>query len=213
MMYPLVRDLAAEGIPVVVTCEVLGFSPQAFYKWRARPVCDRDWDDAVLTNAIVDIHTEDPEFGYRFIADELEAAGHVVGESRVHRLCREHQVWSTTTRKGRKGKGKRPGPAVHDDLVQRNFTATEIDRTWLTDITEHPTGEGKLYLCAFKDVCSNRIVGYSISDRMTAKLATTALRTAIARRQPNRIVIVHSDRLSLVSSGPGRSAGCSPTRS
>lgn len=194
MMYPLVRDLAAEGIPVVVTCEVLGFSPQAFYKWRARPVCDRDWDDAVLTNAIVDIHTEDPEFGYRFIADELEAAGHVVGEGRVHRLCREHQVWSTTTRKGRKGKGKRPGPAVHDDLVQRNFTASEIDRTWLTDITEHPTGEGKLYLCAFKDVCSNRIVGYSISDRMTARLATTALRTAIARRQPRRIVIVHSDR-------------------
>ena len=49
---PLVRDLAAEGIPVVVTCEVLGFSPQAFYKWQTRPYSDRDWDDAVLLNAI-----------------------------------------------------------------------------------------------------------------------------------------------------------------
>lgn len=128
---PLVRDLAAEGIPVVVTCEVLGFSPQAFYKWRANPVCDREWDDAHLTNAIVDIHADDPEFGYRFIADELEAAGHQAGETRVHRLCREHKVWSTTTKKGRKSSGKRPGPAVHDDLVQRVFTAPR----------RRPTGE------------------------------------------------------------------------
>lgn len=75
MMFPLVRDLAAEGIPVRLTCGVLGFSPQAFYKWRCRPCSDRDWADAHLTNAIVDVHADDPEFGYRFIADELEQAG------------------------------------------------------------------------------------------------------------------------------------------
>jgi putative transposase len=55
MTFPLVRDLAAEGIPVVVTCEVLGFTPQAFYKWQARPYSDRDWDDAHLMSAIVDV--------------------------------------------------------------------------------------------------------------------------------------------------------------
>ena len=75
MMYPLVQELAAEGIPVTVTCGVLGFSTQAFYKWQADPICDRDFDDAHLTNAIVDIHFDDPEFGYRFIADELERGG------------------------------------------------------------------------------------------------------------------------------------------
>ena len=194
MMFPLVRDLAADGIPVVVTCEVLGFTPQAFYKWRANPVSQRDWDDAHLANAIVDIHADDPAFGYRFIADELEADGHVASENRVHRVCREHKVWSTTCRKGRKGSGKRPGPAVHDDFVKRVFTAERLDEVWLTDITEHPTGEGKVYCCAIKDVCSNRIVGYAIADRMTAQLATTALRTAIARRQPTGTVVVHSDR-------------------
>ena len=194
MMFPLVRDLATGGIPVVVTCEVLGFTSQAFYKWCKNPVCDRVWDDAQLTNAIVDIHADDPEFGYRFIADELGHGGFRVGEGRVHRLCRQHRIWSTTTRKGRKGSAKTPGPAVHDDLVQRVFAAAGIDQVWLTDITEHPTGEGKLYLCAIKDVCSNRIVGYSISDRMTAQLATSALRTAIARRQPHGSVVVHSDR-------------------
>ena len=194
MTFPLVRDLAAEGIPVVVTCEVLGFSPQAFYKWRANPVCDRDRDDAYLANAIIDIHADDPAFGYRFIADELEADGHQASENRVHRVCREHKIWSTTSRKGRKGSGKRPGPAVHDDLVKRVFTAEHLDEVWLTDITEHPTSEGKVYCCAIKDVCSNRIVGYAIADRMTAQLATTALRTAIARRQPASTVVVHSDR-------------------
>jgi len=99
----------------------------------------------------------------------------------------------TADSKGRKGKG-RPGPAVHDDLVKRNFTAARPDAVWLTDITEHPTGEGKLYACIIKDVFSNRIVGYAIGPRMTAKLARSALRAAIARRQPARVVVVHSDR-------------------
>ncbi len=193
MTYPLVRDLAAEGIPVRLICGVLGFSPQAFYKWCARPISDRDLHDAYLANAIVDAHRDDPEFGYRFLADELERAGHQVGERRVWRLCNEHRIWSTTTKKGRIGKG-RPGPAVHDDLVERNFTADHPDQIWLTDITEHPTAEGKIYCCAIKDVFSNRIVGYSIDDRMTAQLAVGALRAAIARRQPDGTVVVHSDR-------------------
>ena len=210
MIYPLVLELADDGVPVTVTCGVLGFSPQAFYKWRSQPVCDRDLDDARLVNRIVDVHADDPEFGYRFITDELQAAGETVSENRVHRLCRDHRIYSTTIRKGRTGSGKRPGPAVHDDLVQRDFTATNIDEVWLTDITEHPTSEGKLYVCAFKDVCSRRIVGYAISERMTSRLATSALRTAVARRAPHGTVVVHSDRglqfrFKSVPSGPGRS--------
>jgi hypothetical protein len=60
--------------------------------------------------------------------------------------------------------GKKAGPPVHDDLVRRDFTATAQNRLWLADITEHRTTEGKLYLCAVKDACSNRIVGYSIGS-------------------------------------------------
>ena len=192
MMYPLVRDLAAEGIPVVVTCRVLEFSPQAFYKWRANPISNRDLDDAYVVNELVDAHADDPEFGYRFLADELERAGHRLNERRIWRLCRDNGIWSTTTKKGRKGKV--PGPAVHDDLVQRDFTASRPDAMWLTDITEHPATEGRLYVCAIKDVLSNRIVGYALDERMTAALATSALRAAIARRRPVGTVVVHSDR-------------------
>jgi putative transposase len=176
-----------------VTCGVLGHSTQAFYKWQKEPVCRRDLDDAHVVNAIVDIHRDDPEFGYRFISDELEKAGHTLGEGRIHRLCKRHRIWSVTTKKGRRGSGKIPGPAVHDDLVQRNFRSLRPDAIWLTDITEHPTAEGKLYCCALKDLFSNRIVGYAIGPRMTAELATSALRQAIARRTPSG-TLVHSDR-------------------
>jgi putative transposase len=194
MMFPLVQDLAAEGFSVRLTCGTLGFSPQAFYKWQARPCSDRDLNDAWLTNALVDLHGDDPEFGYRFLTDELTDAGAEVGERRVWRLCRDQRLWSTTTKKGRTGKG-RPGPAVHDDLVQRNFTAEGPDRVWLTDITEHPTGEGKLYCCAIKDVFSNRIVGYSIDSRMKARLVVAAIEMAVARRGGDVAgCILHSDR-------------------
>jgi transposase InsO family protein len=191
MMYPLVLDLAAEQIPVAVTCRVLGFSKQAFYKWRADPVSRRDWDDAHLTNAAVDIHHDDPEFGYRFITDELAGHGITASRNRVNRLCTQQRLWSVHSRK--RGTGRRPGPPVHDDLVRRDFTAAAPNELWLTDITEHPTAEGKLYLCAVKDACSKRIVGYSIDARMTSDLAVAALRNALALRGPVDTV-VHSDR-------------------
>ena len=82
---------------------------------------------------------------------------------------------------------------MRDDLVRREFTAPGPDRLWLTDISEHPTGEGKMYLCAVKDFSSNRIVGYSINERMTSELAVSAPRMAIQRRNP-AATTVHSNR-------------------
>ena len=73
MSYPLVRDLATEGIPVRLTCGVLGHSTQAYYAWLARPISDREMEDAYLTNALIDAHEDDPEFGYRFLTDESRA--------------------------------------------------------------------------------------------------------------------------------------------
>jgi len=69
---------------------------------------------------------------------------------------------------------------VHNDLVDRRFLAGQPNQMWLTDITEHPTDEGKLYLCAIRDVCSGRVVGYSMDSRMKAALAVSALHNAIA---------------------------------
>ena len=191
MMYPLVQELAVDGIPVTLSCRVLGFSKQAFYKWQANPISDRDWSDACLINIALDIHHDDPAFGYRFIADQLAERGVTASENRVQRLCQQERIWSVFAKK--RGLSRRAGPPVHDDLVDRDFTAAAPNVIWLTDITEHPTSEGKLYLCAIKDVWSTRIVGYSMSHRMTASLAVSALSNAVALRDPAGTV-VHSDR-------------------
>ena len=108
--------------------------------------------------------------------------------------AQEYQIFSVIVKK-RRSKGK-PGPAVHDDLLQRDFTASQLDEKWVTDITEHETLEGKLYLCTFKDLFSNRIVGYSMSDRMKAELCVNALRYSVTARKPDN-TIVHSDRQSV----------------
>lgn len=180
MMYPLVLDLADDGISVMVTCRVLVFSTQAFYKWRKAPVSQRDWDDVHLINAARDIPADDPAFGYRFIADELRACGTTAGENSVSRLRSPEHIWSVFAK--RRGLNHRSGPPVHDDLVQRQFSAQAANQVWLADITEHRADEGKLYLCAIKDVYSNRIVGYSIDARMKSSLVVAALDHAVALR-------------------------------
>lgn len=197
MMYPLVRELAATGarirVPVAVTCRVLGLVRQKYYQWLADPVTASEWEQAHRVNALVDAHRDDPEFGYRLLRDEAEDAGWPMASRTAWSLTASAGLVSATQRRKR-GKGTKPGPPTFDDLVQRQFTAEGPNQLWLTDITEHRTDEGKLYLCAIKDVYSNRIVGYSISDRMKARLAVSALENAVARRGDVAGCVVHSDR-------------------
>ncbi|GEL95902.1 integrase [Cellulomonas composti] len=192
-MYPLVSELAADGVPVTVTCRVLKLARQPYYRWLAAPVTRHDLDEAYLANVLFDAHRDDPEFGHRLLADEAALAGLSACDRRVWRICRDNRWWSVFG-KARGKNGKKPGPAAHDDLVRRQFRADAPNRLWLWDITEHPTAEGKLYLCAIKDVYSGRIVGYSISDRMKSRIAVNALVSAVQRRGDVAGCIVHSDR-------------------
>jgi putative transposase len=189
-----VSELPADGIPVAVTCRVLNIARQPYYRWLARPVTDAELAEAYRADALFDAHRDDPEFGYRFLADEARAAGRPMVERTAWKICSGMGWWSTFSRKRRRGKGRRPGPPVHDDLVKRDFTADGPNRLWLADITEHRTGEGKLYLCAIKDVWSNRIVGYSIDSRMKSRLAVNALHNAAARRENTAGCLLYTDR-------------------
>lgn len=161
---------------------MLGFSTQGYNKWRRPPVSQRVWDDAHLTNLARDIYLDDPEFGYRFVSDEIAEKGVVASERRVWRTCSEQQLWSLRAKK--RGLTRKAGPPVHDDLVLRHFTADRSSQIWLTDISEHRTDEGKLYLCAIKDMYSRRIVGCSNNNSMTSALAVSAVRNAVRLRGP-----------------------------
>ncbi len=183
-----------------MACRVLGLSTQGYYKWLKSPVSQRDWDDAHLIDVALRIHADDPGYGYRFIADELAELGYGASENRIWRLCSAQGIFSVHAKK--RGRNRKPGPPVHDDLLafidergrpRHDFSATAPNQKWLTDISEHPTGEGKLYLCAIKDCYSNKIVGYSIDSRMKSSLVVCAIRNAITIRMPDG-TILHSDR-------------------
>ncbi len=186
-------ELAVDGIPIAVACRVLKLARQPYYRWLADPVTNAELVQARRANALFDAHRDDPEFGYRFLLDEARDAGQVMADRTAWRICRDNGWWSAFGKK-KGGKGRRPGPPVHDDRVMRDFAAEAPNQLWLSDITEHKTAEGKLYLCAVKDVFSNRIVGYSISDRMKARLAVDAVNNAAARRGDVAGCVFHTDR-------------------
>ncbi|WP_143762107.1 IS3 family transposase [Isoptericola variabilis] len=202
MMYPLVRELAVDGIPVTVTCRVLKIARQPYYRWLREPVTEAELTEAYRANALFDAHKDDPEFGYRFLVDEARDAGEPMAERTAWRICSQLGWWSAFG-KPKRGKAKKPGPPVHDDLcavvdkhgvIRHEFSADGPNELWIGDITEHRTAEGKLYVCAFKDIYSNRIVGYSIDSRMKSRLAVAALNNAVARRGDVAGCVVHTDR-------------------
>ncbi len=183
-------ELAADGIPVVVTCRVLKLARRPSYRWLADPVTDSEYVEAHRANALFDVHKDDPEFGYRYLVEEARNAGQSMAERTAWRICLQNLWWSAFGKRMR-GKNGKPGPPVHDDLVGRIFKVPTPNTLWLADITEHCTGEGKLYLCAIKDVCPNRI---AIDSRMKSRLATQALANAVARRGDIAGRVVHRDR-------------------
>ena len=141
------RELAADGIPVAVSCRVLKLSRQPYYRWLAAPVPEAEVLEAYRANALFDAHADDPEFGYRYLADETEIAGYPMAVRTAWRLCSANS-WFSAFGKARAKNGKRPGPPVHDDLcvvtdadgrTRHEFRADGPNQLWLTDITEHRT--------------------------------------------------------------------------
>jgi hypothetical protein len=128
-LYPLVKELAANGIPVAVTCLVLKLARQPYYRWLADPITDAEYVAAHRANALFDAHRDDPEFGYRFLVEEARDAGHPMAERTAWRICSDNTWWSAFGKR-RRGKNGKVGPPVHDDLVGRRFTADAPNWLW-----------------------------------------------------------------------------------
>jgi transposase InsO family protein len=200
MTFRLVLELAAKGVLVAVACRVLHVSTSGYYEWRGRPPSLRAVVDAALSVQIREVYAVSRgTYGVPRVYAELRLGRGVrCGRKRVARLMRLAKLQGIHRRRSKRS---RPAPAVHDDLVQRRFQADAPNRLWLTDITEHPTREGKVYCAAVLDVYSRRIVGWSIADHLRAELVVDALEMARWRRRPpTGQTVLHSDRGSQYTS-------------
>ena len=200
MRFRLVQELAADGMHVAVACRVLRVSTSGYYERVMRAPSARAVADAALRAEIEAIHTMSRgSYGVPRVHAELRLGrGIRCGRKRVARLMRLSGLQGVFRRKRKR---HHPDPAVHDDLVKRRFHADAPNRLWLTDITEHPTREGKVYCAAVLDVYSRRIVGWSIADHLRSELVVDALEMARWRRRPPvGQTVVHSDRGSQYTS-------------
>ena len=194
-MFPVVRELAADGIPVATACRVLQVSTSGFYEWNTRQPSPRVLEQAYLMNEIHDAHKASyGTYGHRRIHAELVLGKRLqVSCGRVQRLMKCTGLQGIHRRR-LTGCTRRDQAAVpSDDLVNRQFTAAEPDRLYVADIAQHRTGQGWFYLAVVLDVFSRRVVGWAMADHLRAELVVDALQMAIWQRRPKPGAIHHSD--------------------
>jgi transposase InsO family protein len=143
--------MAADDLPVQTACRVLGVSESGYYAWKDRPPSTRAIRHAWLTDVVRDIHTASRgTYGHRRVHAELTLGrGIAVGHCQVELVMRRAGIAGLS---GRPKWRRVPNLATASDLVDRQFTRHERDRLWVTDITEHPTREGKVYCAVVLDV-------------------------------------------------------------
>ncbi|MTK04449.1 IS3 family transposase [Micromonospora sp. CP22] len=189
--YAVIHRMAAEGLPVEICCRVLVVSASGYYAWRNRPPSQRALRHAWLTEQIRAVHAASRgTYGSRRVHAELRMGrGLVVGYHAVEMLMRRAGIHGLPG--SRRPRPKHQTPTA-SDLVNRDFARSSPNQLWVTDITEHPTREGKVYCAVVLDTFSRKVVGWSIDATQTTTLVTNALSMAISNRQPSGTVI-HSD--------------------
>ena len=169
----------------------------AFYKWLQRKPSATQQKQKAIVNEIKRIHSlpRHHDYGSPRMQPALVKQGIVCSENTVAKLMNENQIQArfkprfriTTTN------SKHDLP-IAPNLLKQQFAVSKLNQVWLSDFTYIPTWEGFSYLCAFKDLCSRRIVGWSMSRKIDTQLALAALNQAIVLREPSPGLIVHSPR-------------------
>lgn len=192
--------IAAEGRPVNVACRVLGVSCAGYYFSRSRPPSLRSIRHAWLTDLMRQAHaaSHGTYGGRRIHAQLVLGHGVCVGYNTIALLMRRAGLVGRT---GAPRAKHLPRAATAADLVDRQFARGAPNELWVTDITEHPTREGKIYCAVVLDAYSRRVVGWSIDSSPRAALATNALGMALSNRTPlNGNTLIHSDHGSQFTS-------------
>ena len=196
MRFRFIEEHLADDYPLEVACDVLGVSRSGYYAWRDRPRSARAGRRRELAAKVKAVHEANRGvYGSPRVCAALRASGEAVCENTVAKVMREQQIRAKSKRKY----VPRTTDSAHDRPVAENrlgrrFDAPLPDRKWAADITYVPTAQGWLYLAAVLDLCSRKVVGWSMADHMRADLVSDALRMALARRSPVPGLLHHSDR-------------------
>ncbi|HBO4397763.1 IS3 family transposase [Achromobacter xylosoxidans] len=176
-------------------CKVMQVHPSGYYAWKAKPQSARAQDDQRLTALLKQAWLESGGvYGYRKLTLDMRDLGERCGRHRVARLLKLEGLRSQTGYRRRPGvRGGKPA-VVAPNHLQRQFTATQPNQSWVTDITYIRTHEGWLYLAVVVDLFSRQVVGWSMGSRIDTSLVLDALLMALWRRQPKESVTVHSDQ-------------------
>jgi putative transposase len=196
MIFTFIAERCSD-LPVAACCRAMKVTTSGFYDWRTAQLdpAPRVRSDAELTATIVEIHRQSRgTYGAPRVHAELRLGADVrVGRKRVARLMRHAGIEGVYRRRRRGCTRRNPDATASDDLVNRRFTVERPDRLWVGDITEHPTGTGKVYLAVVLDAFSRRVIGWSIADHLRAELVVDALQMAIWRRNGADGTVVHTD--------------------
>ncbi len=211
----MIESLAGQGMTIRACTIMLGVSESGYYDWKDRPLSARALRRVWLGGLIADVHdASSGTYGARRVTAELRLAhATIVGHNAVASIMGELGLQGLPTRRKPKSIGVNLASAA--DLVKREFGRDEPNRLWMTDITEHPTREGKVYCCVVLDAFSRKVIGWSIDSTQTATLVTNALGMAITARKLANDAIIHSDRgvqfTSWAFSEKVRNAGLAPS--
>lgn len=176
-----------------------------YYAWLIRPRSKRDIENVELTAKIRDVFAEGRNiYGTRRIADRLAKKNVFVSRHRISKLMVAAGLSCKTKRKFKVTTDSKHNKPVAPNLLQRQFHVAKPNRYWVGDITYIATKNGWLYLATVIDLYSRQIVGWSMSNRMQAKLVNDALLMAIWQRKPEKGLIWHTDRGSQYASDSHR---------
>jgi putative transposase len=180
---------------------VLGVSRSGYYAWQDRGESARRRANRDLAETIRGIQEKVKyRYGSPRVTEELRRAGMAVGHNRVARLMAHNGLQARTQRRFRcttKAAESRP---VAENLLGRNFEVSRTNVVWASDVTYIATSEGWLYLAVILDLCSRRVVGWSMSSRLTTDLVLRAFWMAVLSRNPLEGLLFHSDRGSQYTS-------------
>lgn len=195
--FELIRAEAAE-FPIARLCALLGVSTSGYYAYVGRPPSERTTTDERITTKLRALQCKTlGVYGSRRMRAELDES---VGRNRVARLMRQSGLLARAPRRFRVTTDSKHSLSLAENLLKQNFTTSEPNRVWVSDITYVWTAQGWSYLAAVVDLYARRVVGWAFADHMRRELALTALRRALNTRRPAPGLIHHSDRGSQYAS-------------